>query len=202
MMTIAYPERHFEEKKFFDPSSNEFVVFPAMTLKPMKLQLEHSLISIRNWEAEFHKAFTELDKMTPEELLGYIKCMTINTQKDDTAYEQLNAEDIQRVAQYISKSNSAWEIRQRKDDQKKSKKAKQNTVESVYFAMIQFGIPFEPCEKWHIGSLIALIDYCSEHSPTVEGGGGSKKQPVNMRELRESWMRINEANRKKYKSRG
>lgn len=200
MMTIAYPERHFEEKKFFDPSTNEFITFPAMTLKPMKLQLEHSLISIRNWEAEFHKAFTELKDMTSEELLGYIKCMTINTQKDETVYNQLSADDIQRVVQYITKINSAWEIKPSRDESKKKKKTGETTAESIYYAMIQYGIPFEPCEKWHLGSLVALIDYCSAHTQT--GGSGKKKQMQNMREIRENWLRINEANRKKYNSRG
>jgi hypothetical protein len=44
---------------------------------------------------------------------------------------------------------------------------------------------------------MALIDYCAKN-----GMGGPKAQPKNMRELRESWYKINEANRKKYHSRG
>lgn len=196
MITIEYPERHFEERRIFNSATNEFLIFPEVTLKPMKLQLEHSLISIRYWEAEFHKAFTELTEMTPEELLGYIKCMTINTQKDESVYDQLTSEDIERIILYITKINSAWQIEPSKNS-KGRKSRRQNTVESIYFAMIQYGIPFDPCEKWHLGSLIALIDYCAKNS-----GMAQKEKPKNMRELRESWYRINEANKKKYNSRG
>ena len=203
MIVIERTEtRTIPEQKFFDPKTNEFVTIPGVTLEPIKLKLEHSLISIRHWEAENGKPFCELREMTPAELLSYIRCMTINPQKDDSVYAQLTGEELQRIVNYITKINSAWEIR---PDTRKEKKGKRrddrpNTAESIYYAMAQLGIPFVPCEQWHLGSLMALIDYFAKKS---EGGsGGVKDKPKNMRELRESWYRINEANRKKYHSRG
>lgn len=196
MIVIEHPERQIPERRIFDSSNNEFIVIPAVTLKPMKLQLEHSLISIRNWEAEHMKAFSDMTELSQEELLSYIHCMTINTQKDESVYEQLTTEDILKIVQYITRINSAWEIRKPKKNGR-AKNNRPNTVEAIYYAMIQFGIPFDPCEKWHLGSLMALIDYCSRN-----GAGAPKEKPMNMRELRESWYRINEANKKKYHSRG
>lgn len=195
-MTIEHPERHIPERRFFNSATNEFVTIPEMTIKPVRLQLEHSLISIRNWEAEHERPFADIEQMTGEELIGYIKCMTINSQKDDDVYDRLTTDDITRVVKYISRINSAWEIKRIKKPGV-SRKKRLNTVEGIYFAMIQYGIPFEPCEKWHLGSLMALIDYCSRN-----GSPGVKEKPTNMRELRESWYRINEANKKKYHSRG
>lgn len=197
-MTIEYPERHLPERRFFNPETDEFITIPEITLKPMRLQLEHSLISIRTWESEHERPFTDLEEISGEELIGYIKCMTVNTQKDESVYDQLTADDANRVLQYITRVNSAWKIRKRKNP-KGRKENRLNTVEGIYYAMIQYGIPFEPCEKWHLGSLMALIDYCMENG---SGGGGAKEKPKSMRELRESWMKINEANRKKYHSRG
>ena len=195
-MVIEHPERTIPERKIFDSANNEFITIPAVTLKPMKLQLEHSLISIRNWEAEHMKAFSDMEELSPEELLGYIRCMTVNTQKDDSVYNYLTTEDILKIVEYITRINSAWEIRKPKKNGKQ-KSNRPNTVEAIYYAMIQFGIPFDPCEKWHLGSLMALIDYCSRN-----GAAAPKEKPMNMRELRESWYRINEANKKKYHSRG
>ena len=183
-MIIEHPERTIPERKLFNSATNEFVIIPEMKLKAVKLQLEHSLISIRTWEAEHQRPFADIEQMSGEDLLGYIKCMTVNTQKDDSVYNQLTAEDANRVVEY--------------KNTKGRKSNRLHTVEGIYFAMIQYGIPFEPCEKWHIGSLMALIDYCSRNG----NAGGIKETPKNMRELRESWMRINEANRKKYHSRG
>lgn len=192
-------EKIIPEKKFFDPRNNEFVTIPGTTLEPIKLKLEHSLISIRYWEAENGRPFCELQEMTPDELLSYIKCMTINPQKDDSIYEQLTGEELQRIVNYITKINSAWRIvPDKKPKGRKRKDEGPGTVEAIYYAMAQLGIPFIPCEQWHLGSLMALIDYFSKKSEGIS----PKEKPKNMRELRETWYKINEANRKKYHSRG
>lgn len=195
MIIISYPERILPERRMFDPVNSEFIVIPEVRLKPMKLKLEHSLMSIRIWEAEHETPFSEIEQMTPEDLIGYIKCMTINRQEDESVYDQLTPNDLERVSEYIAKQNSAWEIR-RGDDDKKLKRKRKNTVEGIYYTMIQLGIPIDPCEQWHLGSLLALIDYFDRKG----GGSGGKKKTWG--EMQQQWLRMNEANRKKYHSRG
>lgn len=195
MIVISYPERILPERRLFDQERSEFIIIPETRLKPMKLKLEHSLMSIRIWEAEHETPFSEIEKMTPEDLIGYIKCMTINRQEDDSVYDQLTAKDLERVSDYISRQNSAWEIR--KGDGKKSGRKKKNTVEGIYYTMIQFGIPIDPCEQWHLGSLLALIDYFDS-----KGGGNSGGKKKSWGEMQAQFLRMNEANRKKYHSRG
>ena len=195
MITIEYPERRIDERRYFDQRTNEFVVFPSVTIPPIRLQLEHSLMSIRKWEAEQQKAFSGMEEMNQTELIEYIKCMTVNTQKDERVYDYLTPNDLDQIVKYITKHNSAWEIRPQKDG-KKGWKKKPPTVESIYYAMTQLGIPYD-CEKWHLNSLMALIDYFSS-----KGGNGAPSTPKSMRELRESWYKSNEANRKKYHTRG
>lgn len=195
MIIISYPERVLPERRLFDQERSEFIIIPEMRLKPMKLKLEHSLMSIRIWEAEHETPFSEIEKMTPEELIGYIKCMTINRQEDDSVYDQLTAKDLERVSNYIARQNSAWEIRRSKD--KKPGRKRKNTVEGIYFTMIQLGIPIDPCEQWHLGSLLALIDYFDS-----KGGGNSGEKKKSWGEMQAQFLRMNEANRKKYHSRG
>lgn len=198
MIIIAHPERTIPERKVFDQNTNTFIILPERHLKPMNLHLEHSLRSMRNWEAEYEKSFSdEIDKMSTEDLIGYIRCMTINTQRDDSVYDQLSVNDLITVSRYISRASSAWKIVQDKKRPERRRRKQPNTVESIYFTMIQLGIPIEPCEKWHFGSLMALIDYFDKKG---NGGGGGK--PKTLKEMQESWFRLNEANRKKYHSRG
>lgn len=196
MIIISHPERTIPEQKLFDQSTSTFVTVPETHLKPMNLQLEHSLRSMRNWEAEHERPFSEIEDMTTEDLVSYIRCMTINTQRDDSIYDQLSANDLVRVVKYISRANSAWKIVQSKKKPVRRRKQNRNTVEGIYYAMIQLGIPIEPCERWHFGSLMALIDYFDKK------GIGGKERPKTMKEMQESWYRLNEANRKKYHSRG
>lgn len=196
MIIISYPERVLPERRLFDQAASEFIVIPEMRLKPMKLKLEHSLMSIRIWEAEHETPFSEIDKMTPEDLIGYIKCMTINRQEDDSVYDQLTAKDLERVSNYIARQNSAWEI-SRKNGSKRPGRKRKNTVEGIYYTMIQLGIPIDPCEQWHLGSLLALIDYFDRNSG---GNAGGKKKSWS--EMQAQFLRMNEANRKKYHSRG
>lgn len=195
-MIIRHPERHLPERKFFNQETSEFIIIPEMTLKAMYLKLEHSLISVREWEAANERSFSEMmdQKPTVQDIAGYIRFMTINKPADESVYDSLTGEDITRVVEYIQKPSSAWTIKPQKDTGRRRKQA--NTVESIIFAMIRLGIPFDPCEKWHLNSLLALIDYCSQN------GNGGKEKPKSMRDMREMWYRMNETNRKKYHSRG
>lgn len=197
MKVIEHPARDFPERRYFNQETNEFVIIPAMHLEPMRLQLEHSLLSMRKYEAQTHRPFNAAEGLNPDELLEYVKCMTINTQKDDKVYGQLTPNDLQEIVQYIQDASSAWEIKERVE-RKPQRKNLPKTVEAIYFAMIQYGIPFE-CEKWHLNSLLALIDYCFRNGGTGGGGSGPRKTE---KEMREYWRAMNEANRKKYHSKG
>ena len=50
-----------EATELFNELTGEFV-----TLKPVTLKLEHSLISISKWEAKWHKPFSNSEKTAEE----------------------------------------------------------------------------------------------------------------------------------------
>ena len=194
MITIEHPARDLPEKRYYDRQKREFITLPAQHLEPMRLQLEHSLMSMRRFEAETHKPFEGTERMSQEDLLAYIRCMTVNTQKSDAVYKQLSLKDLEKIVNYMVDTHSAWDIKPVRNP-KGSGRRRPNTVEGIYYAMIQYGIPME-CEKWHLNSLMALIDYFYRQ------GGGSGGKSRSQKEMNEFYRSLNEANRKKYNSKG
>ena len=69
--------------ELFDNSTQEFITIPSRHIDPIHLQLEHSLMSIAKWESKWHESFFDKEEMTGEQLIDYIRCMTINPQKGD-----------------------------------------------------------------------------------------------------------------------
>lgn len=195
MIVITHPERVIPAIEFFDNSSQEFITIPERHLDKMNLQLEHSLMSVAKWEGIWHESFTDQAEFSGEKLLSYIHCMTINTQKDPKIYDQLSNDDLMKIIEYMEDPRSAWTINPSRA--KKKGKAHQ-TAEQLYFAMIQYGIPWE-CEKWHFNRLLALLDFC-DRKGSVSGYGGQKKKTE--RELMEMYRAMNDKNRKRFNSKG
>ena len=196
MLNIDIPERTIPKQEYFDNRTQEFITVESRKIPEIHLQLEHSLISIAKWEAKWKKPFIRDEKMTDEEFLDYVRCMTVNYQKNRDVYKDLTQEAVLEIAEYMNDSQSAWEIRPQK---KGKKKRKPDTVEMIYYAMIQLGIPME-CEKWHYNRLMALLDYCDAKGGSTPGGGSPKKRSE--REIMELYRAMNEKNRKKYNSKG
>ena len=71
MLHLAIPS-----VELWDEAKNEFVY-----TKAQKLTLEHSLVAISKWESKWCKPFLDSDK-TREEILDYVRCMTITQNVD------------------------------------------------------------------------------------------------------------------------
>ena len=147
-------EIDFPGKELYSNQLNEFY-----TVKPCHLQLEHSLISLSEWESKWKKPFyRDKGQMSRNEFLDYIRCMTITKGVDPMLYQALSREDIQLIQNYIDDPMTAtWFAK----DDKNSKISKDViTAEIVYYWMIINNIPFE-CRKWHLNRLLTLIKVCS-----------------------------------------
>lgn len=126
-----------------------------LSIKETTIQLEHSLLSISIWESKWNKSFINTKDKTEEELIDYIKCMTITKNVDPNVYVCLTAENIQEIVNYINAPMTATIIR---DDGKSSREIV--TSELIYYWMISLNIPVK-FEKWHLNRLITLIKVCS-----------------------------------------
>lgn len=141
--------------EFFDESTYCFI-----TTKETTLTLEHSLVSISKWESETEKPFIGR-KLTREETIQYIRCMTITQNVDPLVYESIPDRIINNISNYIDQKQTATWFGE--DESKKRPQRRVITSELIYYWMIQCGIPWE-CEKWHINRLLTLIRVCQEES--------------------------------------
>jgi len=177
-------------KEYWDSEKEIFSYPEAQTL-----QLEHSLISLSKWEAKWHKAF--LDDKTPKsfaEYVDYIRCMTIKPPKDPGVYDMITMREIQEVDDYCRDPMSATVINSQKKETKKGKspsKIKKLTSEVIYAEMALVGIPFEPCEKWHLNRLLMTIRVANEIQEP-----GQKMSPLEVAKMQRAQNAAYHASRK------
>lgn len=150
MLQITVPStRYFNEK------TSEFFDAPEKTL-----QLEHSLVSISKWESKWQKPFIDSEDKTREQILDYIKCMTLTQNVDPSVYSRLSPQNVTEITDYINSKMSATWFSDDKQTSKKPFKKEVITSELIYYWMVALNIPFE-CQKWHLNRLLTLIRICN-----------------------------------------
>ena len=157
MLSITIPA---SEEELWDEKTEMFVQVKCSN--EQVLCLEHSLISLSNWESKWCKPFLSSDK-SDEEIMDYIKCMTLTKNVDPGIYDRLTSEHIMKIMEYINAPMTATTFR---DDKHKKPNREIVTSELIYYWMISLNIPME-CQKWHINRLITLIRVCEiKSTPT------------------------------------
>lgn len=144
----------------WDPVAEEFVY-----TNEFSLTLEHSLISMSKWEAKYCKPFLSDKPMTDDELIEYIKCMTLTQNVNPDLYKCLPVDILKQITDYIGNPMTATTF---SENQKSSGSSKKEIVTSelIYYWMVALNIPFE-CEKWHLNRLLTLIRVCNiKNSPS------------------------------------
>ena len=157
MLQITIPAR-----EMWDERNNEFVYTNAQTL-----QLEHSLISLSKWESKWNKPFLSKESKTYEEILDYVKCMTLTQKVSPEIYANLTDENMRDIQRYIEAPMTATTF-----SEEKNTKGNREIVTSElnYSWMIALGIPLE-CEKWHLNRLLTLVRVCNiKNSPPKKMG--------------------------------
>ena len=143
--------------ELFDEANNRFI-----PVKETNLVLEHSLISLSKWESKYKKPFLVENSMSNiDEVLYYIKCMTITPQNvDELVYTQIKEDQMKKIVEYINDPMTATWFSDDKLPQKKSRKKEVLTSEVIYYQMIALQIP-QGFEKWHLNRLLTLIRVCA-----------------------------------------
>lgn len=168
----------------FNEKTGEF-----FNTKEQTLQLEHSLVSLSKWEAKWNKAFLTKEQKTPEQVLDYIRCMTITQNVDPNIYNALTDENIEAINKYIEAPMTATSFY----DKGLKKNNETVTSELIYYWMIALNVPME-CQRWHLNRLLTLIRVCNiKNTPPKK---------MNKRELMSRNAALNAARRSKLNTRG
>ena len=145
-LTISVDAETWDEEK------EEFVSAQKTTL-----ELEHSLVSISKWESKWCKPFLSSTNKTADEIMDYIKCMTLTPNVDPDIYSRLTTDHFKQINEYINAPMTATTF----SDDKMSKKNREiATSELIYYWMIALQIPLE-CQEWHLNRLLTLVRVCN-----------------------------------------
>ena len=180
MLTITIPAT-----EMWDEKNEKFI-----DIKECRLQLEHSLVSLSKWESKWCKPFLFTNDKTAEEIMDYVRCMTLTTNVSPEVYYGLTSENIKAINAYIEAPMTATHFG---SEQNGSGKREIVTSELIYYWMIALNIPFE-CQKWHLNRLLTLIRICN-----------IKNQPVKKMSRKEIMSRnaaLNAARRKQLGTKG
>lgn len=163
-------------------------------VKPITLQLEHSLVSISKWESKWHKPYLNDLEHTDEEVKDYIRCMTINKNVPPETYYGLSPKNLKDIADYITDPMTAtWFSEDEKKIASSSSTGKKVTSELIYYWMTALNIP-QDFEKWHLNRLMTLIRVCN-----IENKGPQK---MTEQQVTKTQAEINRERRKALKTKG
>lgn len=148
-------------KELFDEKNQKFIYLK----KDTDIVVEHSLLSISKWESKYKRPFLDEKKgmQTDAEILDYIRFMTITPQNPDPLiYLSLSKKNIEDIIEYINDPQTATWFSNVDKNTPKPKSVLTNEV--IYWEMIQYNLPIEICQKWHLNRLLTLLRVCDAKS--------------------------------------
>lgn len=175
--------------ELWDEANERFIKVSKTTT----LALEHSLVAISKWESKWCKPFLTNEEKTEEEVIDYIRCMTLTQNVDPNVYLCLSAKSIKEVNDYITAPMTATVIREYGPSKINREVV---TSELIYYWMVALNIPFE-CQKWHLNRLLTLIRICN-----IKNRPPDKNNRLSQRETLERYAALNAARRKALNSKG
>lgn len=181
---------------YYNQATNMFVDEDVPGSKEILLCLEHSLYSLSKWESKWHKSFISEEQHSDEEVIDYIKMMTVWPRDvPDDVYSRLTEDQIKKIFEYIDDPMTATTFSNANKQTGKPTKVKKVTAELLYYSMFTYGIPME-CEKWHLNRLITLI-----HVFEVKNAD-PKSNKMGKRDIAAQNSALNAARRAKHHSKG
>ena len=172
--------------ELYDEKNNMFI-----NLEERTLHLEHSLVSVSKWEAKYCKPFISKTDKTDEEVVDYIKMMTLTQDVEPDVYKRLTKANYEAIENYINAPMTATTFKDMNGGGKKNNDVVTNEV--IYYWMVSLGIDKE-YEEWHLNRLLTLVRVCNEKNAPQKKM--SKKDTINQ------YAALNKARRQKLNSKG
>lgn len=168
-----------------------------ITIKDCRLTLMHSLRSISDWEARWKIPFLGKKVKTKDQLIDYIRCMTLTQNVDPNVYLCIPESELLKIQAYIEDDHTATFFSG--NESKKKEREKIITSEVLYYYMISLEIPVQ-FENWHLGRLITLIKVCN--ALNEEAASKGKKKALTVKEQNDLALRYDEINERRKRELG
>lgn len=143
MLTLTIPE-----SEMYNQANGKFITLPKVVL-----HLEHSLVSLSKWEQKYEKPFLGSEMKTTEETIDYVRFMCSDEEVPDEVLHRLTKENNQEISNYVAAKKTATTFNERNSRPNREI----ITSEIIYYWLVSLQIPFQPCESWHLNTLLALI---------------------------------------------
>lgn len=160
-------------------------------LPAVKLSFEHSLVALSKWEGKHEKAFFGREEKSPEESMDYLRCMCLTEDPPLNFVERLTSAQMQEIAAYINSKHTATTFGPEQNNRGPSEVI---TAELIYYWLVQFRIPFQPTETWHLNRIMTLVK--------IAGLKQSKPKKMSRQEIAERNRALNEQRRRESGSAG
>ncbi len=180
MLSLQVPKT-----EIWDYVKEEFVYVDGF-----ELNLEHSLSAVSKWEQKYHKPFLEQKRFTNDEMLYYIRCMSLDEELPENFAYSVTPQIINEIQKYIEDPATATVITKK---QASNGSGKFITSELIYYYMASLQIPFE-CDRWNINRLLTLI--------RIFDAENGKSKPMSKSEIYSENRRLNAMRRKAMNSKG
>lgn len=175
MLTLTVPGI-----ELFDNETQRF-----STTETTVLELEHSLVSLSKWEAKWNIPFLGRDKKTAEQIIDYIKIMTLTPNVPEDVYHRLSDENYSEIDKYINSKQTATWFR---EDPNTPKNREIITAEIIYYWMIALKIPQE-YQEWHITRLFTLVRVLNQKNQPAKKNNNTQSAAAQRRALNEARQR-------------
>ena len=137
----------------------------------------------------WHIPFLDGKDKTLEQIIDYVRCMTITQNVKPEVYNRLTEDNLKAINDYIENPMTATTF----SDINQRPSREIITSEIIYYWMVSFNIPFE-CQKWHLNKLLTLIKVCNiKNSPPKK---------MSRQEILSRNRALNEARKKNLNTRG
>lgn len=135
----------------YDETTGKFVKSESV-----RLELEHSLVSLSKWEEIWEKPFLSTAERTDEETISYIKAMIVGPEPSPEVFYHLLTEHLEEIKEYVSAKKSGTHLPAQKDNGRRETV----TAEMIYYWMSKLGVSME-CQHWHLNRLFSYLRLCA-----------------------------------------
>lgn len=158
----------------YDESTLKFT-----TTASVRVELEHSLVSVSKWESLWEVPFLGKEDKTSEQMVSYVRMMIQGDDPPPEVFNRVLADHLPEIKAYIEAKMTATTIA---ESQGPAGRPETITSELIYYWMISMQIPVE-FQHWHLNRLIMLIRVITVKNAPKKKMSAADRKALNQQRL-------------------